>query len=79
MNIIGYYQFDKEEFSIAMVLKEFWEQRGCMSDSGEEEEFVPKGFYELASATYEHSYSSTQEAKDILNAAGWVEKHMFDL
>ena len=46
MNIVGYYQFDKEEFSIAMVLKEFWEEHGLMSDSGEEEEFVPDGFFE---------------------------------
>ena len=37
MNIVGYYQFDKEELSIAMVLKEFWEEHGFMSDSGEEE------------------------------------------
>ena len=79
MNIVGYYQFDKEEFSIAMVLKEFWEEHGFMSDSGEEEEFVPDRFFELSSSTYEHTYSSTHEAKDVLNAAGWVEKNMFDL
>lgn len=79
MTIVGYYQFDDEEFSVAMVLKEFWEEHGCMGDSGDEEGFVPEGFFELASATYEHTYSGTQEAKDILNAAGWVEKRMFDL
>lgn len=79
MNIVGYYQFDNEEFSIAMVLKDFWEKHGYMSDSGDEEEFVPEGFFALAEATYEHTYSSTQEAKDVLNAAGWVEKQMFDL
>jgi hypothetical protein len=74
---IGYYEFDEEQFSVALVTKEFWEENECLCDSGSEEEFVPKGFYALTDAIYEHDYSTYEQACEALHKAGWIKKNLF--
>lgn len=74
---IGYFQFDQEEFSVAVVLKDFWEENGYLDDSGSEEEHMPDGFFALTDAIYEHNYNSIEEAKKLLKIAGFEEKVLF--
>ena len=75
--IIGYFQFDEEEFSVGIVLKDFWDKNKGLDDQSSESKYIPEGFYELSEAIYEHEYSDTEEAKNILNKAGFIEKELF--
>lgn len=75
--IIGFYQFDQDEFSVALVTKDFWDKNGYLCDSGSEEEFVPEGFFQLSEAIYEHEFDDADAARKVLNDAGWVEKELF--
>lgn len=74
---IGYFQFDPHEFSVAVVLKDFWEEHGYLDDSGSEEEYMPEGFFMLTDAMYEHRFPTTEDAKKVLKMAGFEEKVLF--
>jgi hypothetical protein len=76
--VIGYYQFDEELFSVALVTKIFWEKNRCLDDSGSEEEYVPKRFYELSEGIYEHDFSSHKEAIEALENIGFVARNFLD-
>lgn len=71
--IVGYFQFDEEEFSIALVTKEFWDMHGTLDGNGIDDTLVPAGFYELSESVYE-SDLSTDNSKAALIAAGWEER-----
>lgn len=75
-NVIGYYQ--KNESFFAVVLKDFWEKNQGLDDQSSEEEFVPEGFYAVAEAVYEHTFDTDEEAEQVLNAAGFVAKNLFE-
>jgi hypothetical protein len=75
--IKGYFQFDDEQFSIAIVLKEFWNENKCLDDSGSEQAFLPKRFYQQTEAIYEHDFDNHEEAVKALNNAGFFEKELF--
>lgn len=70
---VGYFQFDEDEYSIAMVLKDFWDQNGHLDDDGIDDTLIPPGFYALAESVYETDLP-TEQAKAVLVAAGWQEK-----
>jgi hypothetical protein len=76
-NIVGFYQFDPEGWSVAMVTKEFWDVNQALDHDCSEEPFVPEGFFRLAEAVYEHEFDDADAAKQVLNKAGWVEKELF--
>lgn len=70
---VGYFQFDDDEYSIAMVLKDFWDQHGGLDGDGIDDTLIPPGFYAQAESVYETDLP-TQQAKAALVAAGWQEK-----
>ncbi len=77
---VGYYQLDQSDGMEAFALVElnFYNANpGFLDDSGNEEPFVPSGFYAMAEGIYEHEFDTVEEAKAALEAAGWVEKQMF--
>jgi hypothetical protein len=76
--IVGYYQFDDEQFSVALVTKEFWKENQCLDDSGSQEEYVPEHFFELTDAIYEHDFDTHEEACAALEKAGWVARKFLD-
>ena len=83
-HIVGYFQFDAEEFSVAIVLKDFWDKNQTLQDSYGKtyvvlEQSLPKGFYELTDSIFEHDYPSPEEAKEKLIKSGFVKKKIFDL
>jgi hypothetical protein len=75
-NVVGYFEFDEDNFGVALVTKDFWEANGHLCDSGSEEEFVPEGFFQLSDAYYEHEFDDVDAAKKALTDAGWVEKQI---
>lgn len=76
--VVGYYQFDDEEFSVALVTKGFWEKYGGLDDSGSEEKYVPDGFFQLTDAIYEHNFATHEKACEALEKAGWVARNFLD-
>ena len=74
---IGYFQFDEDEFSVAVVTKTYWDENACLDDTGSESEHMPEKFFELGESVYEHEYDSVEEAKAALVSAGFEEKEMF--
>lgn len=74
--VVGYYQFDDENWGVALVTKDFWEANGYLCDSGSEEPFVPDGFFQLSDSYYEHEFDDMDAAKKVLESAGWVEKQI---
>lgn len=78
--IIGYFQVDKEEFGIAIVEKEFWDEHGMLSDEGLGvlEDMLPEGFYELTDSIFEYN-GDISEARSRLIAIGLEEKELFEL
>lgn len=77
-NIIGYYHINSDDGfdQVAIVLKDFWETNMCLDDRGGEESFVPARFYSLSDAIYEHDFDTTEEARVVLESAGFVEKDL---
>lgn len=78
----GYFQFDPEGFSVAVVLKDFWDKNQCLEDAngstyGLLEQEVPKGFFELGDSVFEHTFESTEKAKEELVKASFIEKKLF--
>ena len=74
--IVGYFQFDEDEYSIAMVTKAYWDKHGNLDSNGIDNNLIPPGFFALDETVYE-SDMDTEDAKAALRAAGWVEKMMF--
>lgn len=75
---VGYFQFDEEEFAIALVTKAYWDEHGHMDGNGLDDRLLPPGFYELSESVYETDLD-TEDAKAALRAAGWEEKMMFEV
>lgn len=75
--IIGYYQFDNEQCSVAIVTKEFWEQHGYIDSNGSESDYIPDNFYELSEGIYEHDCDNHAQACEQLEKAGFVAKKLF--
>lgn len=77
---IGYFQFDAEGWSVAIVAKDFWEKHQHLADSNAfdpaVEAAIPDGFYELTDAIYETDFD-TDEAKAKLVSAGFEERVLF--
>lgn len=81
-NVKGYFQFDPEGFSVALVLKDFWDLNQCLEDSYGStysvlEQEIPKGFFELGDSVFEHTFESTEKAKEELLKAGFIENKLF--
>ena len=74
--IVGYFQFDEEEFAIAMVTKAYWDKHGNLDSNGIDNNLIPPGFFALDETVYE-SDMDTEDAKAALVEAGWEEKIMF--
>ena len=74
--VVGYFQFDAEEFSIAMVTKAYWDKHGNLDSNGIDNNLIPPGFFALDETVYE-SDMDTEDAKAALVEAGWEEKIMF--
>ena len=76
---IGYFHFDKEGFSIAIVERTFWEENGVLDGDGIGvlEDMLPEGFYELTESVYEFD-GDTEDARAKLKAIGLEEKKLFD-
>lgn len=72
---VGYFQFDAEEHSIAMVLKDYWDTHSGLDGDGIDDRLIPAGFYALAESIYE-SDMATDKAKAALVAAGWEEREL---
>lgn len=72
-----YYQVSPDGFSISIVSKSFWDANKCLNDRGIPDGVMPAGFYELCESTYEFD-GSTQDGINVLNAAGFVEKTLFE-
>ena len=75
--VIGYYQFDDEDYQVVLVTKEFWDKHHHLDDSGSEERYVPNGFYQIAEGCYEHDFSTHEEACSALKKSGWVAKIIY--
>lgn len=75
--IVGYFQFDEDEFAIALVTKAYWDEHGHMDGNGLDDKLLPPGFYELSESVYETDLA-TEDAKAALRAAGWEERMMFE-
>ena len=72
---IGYYHLDQTNGDLfGIVTVDFWNAHQGLDYEGSEEDLVPPGFYAVAEAIYEHEFGTTQEAKDALEKAGFVEK-----
>ena len=57
---VGYFQFDVEEYSIAMVLKDYWDTHNGLD--GIDDRLIPAGFYAQAESIYETDMA-TDKAK----------------
>lgn len=75
---IGYYQFDSEGFSVAIVEKKFWDKNQGLDGLGigKIERLLSKDFCELSGPLYEF-WCDIQEAKEKLEAIGLEEKQLF--
>lgn len=73
---VGYFQFDSGAYSIAMVLKDYWDNHGGLDGDGIDDRLIPPGFYAQAESIYETDMA-TDQAKAVLAAAGWEERELF--
>lgn len=73
---IGYYQI--QNGFVFLVLKDFWDQYQMLDDGGLSDEFIPEGFYPLDEVAYEHEFEDDDEARDVLEALGWIETELIE-
>lgn len=73
-----YYQMGGtyDEPYIEVVSKSFWEKNGHLDDCHLGTGIMPTGFYESCESTFECDYDM-DEARRLLNAAGFIEKQLF--
>lgn len=68
---------DQDEPYFGLVTKEYWEREHCLSDYGfDNHDSLPPGFSEVSESEYVYDkgqYTSFEEAKRALLAAGFVE------
>ena len=84
---LWYYQFETrgdvmdESFAyLTIVSKSFWESTGCIDSEHISDQLgvlLPEGSYEDCESTFSFK-GSDDEARAALNAAGFIEKNLFD-
>jgi hypothetical protein len=61
---------------VLVVSKSFWEENGHLDDCHLGDNIMPTGFYEMQESMFEYE-GSMDAARQVLNAAGFVEKQLF--
>jgi len=82
---VWYYQLGADETfgegtNAMIVSKSFWEKNNCIDDNhieGRIGHILPDGFFEECESSFLFD-GPQDEARTLLNAAGFVEKHLFD-
>ena len=61
---------------VLVVSKSYWEENGCLDDQHQGTGIMPPGFYEMCESMFEYD-GSMDQARQVLNAAGFIEKELF--